>query len=198
MSSNLNDYYEVRSWHAFSQEIVSSEGVAQKKPLIKAAAAVIIANPFAGKPFQQDLSSLTKHSNLLGAELGRRAVSMLGGLPVESYGKGGIVGIYGAQEHLVACITTVFGDTFRDAIGGGRAWISSTSKVASPGVSLDIPLAFKDDVYVRAYYDTITMTVPEGPQPDELMICVAVASGPRPNQRVGGLTREQALAQVKQ
>jgi hypothetical protein len=197
MTSNPNDHYQIRSWHAFSQEITRYEGVVQEKPLIKAVAAVVIANPFAGKPFQQDLSSLTKYSHLLGAELGKRAVALLGGLPVESYGKGGIAGLAGSQEHLVACVTTVFGDAFRNAIGGGRAWISSTSKLAAAGASLDVPLAFKDEVYVRAYYDTITLTVPDGPQPDELLICAAVASGPRPNQRVGGMTREEAIAQLK-
>src|SRR5262245_27452178 len=137
MTSNLNAYYEVRSWHAFRQEITRHEGVTQEKPLIKAVAAVIVANPFAGKAYQQDLSSLTKHSHLLGKELGKRAAAMLGELEVESYGKGGIAGLAGSQEHLVACVTTVFGDAFREAIGGGRAWISSTSKLAGPGTSLD-------------------------------------------------------------
>lgn len=194
MSRTIDDAYEVRSWHAFSQEISRHEGKRQDRPLIKAVAGVIIRNPFANKPFQQDLSSLTNSSDLLGKELGKRARAMLGEHAVESYGKGGIAGLGGSQEHLVACVTTVFGDAFREAIGGGQAWISSTSKVAGPGASLDIPLAFKDEVYVRAYYDTVTFTVPEGPKDDELLIVCAVASGPRPNHRVGGMTREEALA----
>lgn len=197
MSSRLDQHYEVRSWYAFSQEIQQLEGRVLDEPLIKAACAVIIRNPFAGKPYQADLSSLTGPSDLLGEALGQRAAALLGGRPVESYGKGGIAGLDGAQEHLVACVTTVFGDAFRKAVGGGKAWISSTSKVAGAGTSIDIPLAFKDEVYVRAYYDAITIAAPEGPRHDELMICAAVASGPRPNQRVGGMTREEALSKHK-
>jgi hypothetical protein len=34
----------------------------------------------------------------------------------------------------------------------------------------------------------VTFSVPDGPRPDELLICVAVASGPRVHQRVGGKT----------
>lgn len=187
--------YEIRSWHSTYEEFHFAEGIHQEVPLAKAVVGAIVANPFAGKPYQADLSDLTSPSDELGRELGRRAASLLG-RPVEGYGKGGIAGTAGAQEHLVACVTTVFGDGFREAVGGGRAWISSVTKVAPAGTSIDLPLAFKDEVYVRAYYDGITFTVPSGPQPDELLICVAVSSGPRLNQRVGGMTREEALERL--
>ena len=45
------------------------------------------------------------------------------------------------QEHVVACVTTVFGDALRAAVGGGQAWISSATKVGPAGAALDIPLA---------------------------------------------------------
>ncbi len=86
----------------------------------------------------------------------------------------------------------MFGNAFRDAIGGGAAWISSTTKVGAAGTSIDIPLAYKDEVYVRSHYDTITLTVPDGPRPDELLIVVAVATGGRVHARVGGMTVEEA------
>lgn len=187
--------YEIRSWHAYLEEVSVAEGILHEAPLVKAAVGAIVANPFAGLPFRADLSNLIRPSGQLGRELGRRAANLLG-RPVQSYGKGGIAGTAGAQEHLVACVTTVFGDGFREAVGGGRAWISSMTKVAPAGTSIDIPLAFKDEVYVRAYYDGITFAVPTGPQPDELLICVAVASGPRLNERVGGLTKDEALARL--
>ncbi|MDI2098603.1 amino acid synthesis family protein [Ruicaihuangia caeni] len=187
--------YEVRTWYSAVEEIVREAGNELEQPLVKAAVGVAIRNPFAGKPFQQDLSSLTDPSRELGIQLGKRAAALLGGRPVEGYGKGGVAGINGEQEHVVACVTTVFGNGFRDAVGGGRAWISSVTKVAAPGVSIDIPLAFKDEVYVRDYYDGITLHIPDGPRPDELLICVAVASGPRPHARVGGMTKQEALAQ---
>ncbi|MCI0156480.1 amino acid synthesis family protein [Leifsonia shinshuensis] len=191
----LDPFYEVREWFAFAQEVVHEGGPAAEEPLIKAVAAVVIKNPFAGR-YVEDLSPLTKPSPSLGTALGARARALLGGRPVEGYGKGGIAGVNGEQDHVVACVTTVFGDAFRESVGGGEAWISSATKTASAGASIDIPLAFKDDLYVRSHYDAVTVTFADAPRPDELLICVAVASRGRVHHRVGGLTREEALLKL--
>lgn len=179
--------YEIRSWHDFVQETVTDGGRASDRTLIKAASAVVIKNPFA-KRWVDDLSSLTEPSASLGTELGKRALALLGGRPAESYGKGGLAGLDGEQEHVVACVTTTFGNAFRDAIGGGNAWISSVTKVAPAGTRIDIPLAYKDEVYVRSHYDSITVGVPDAPRADELVIIAAVSTGGRLHARVGGKT----------
>jgi hypothetical protein len=83
-------------------------------------------------------------------------------------------------------LTTVFGNEMRAAAGGGKAWISSLTKRAAPGASIDIPLAHKDALYVRSHYDGITVTLPDAPLPDEIAIIAAYASRGRPNHRVGG------------
>jgi len=184
--------YGVRSWYAHAEEIWEAGGPRLAEPLVKAVAAAVIANPFAGR-WQTDLSALTAPSAALGAELGRRAVALLGGRPVHSYGKGGMAGIAGEQEHVVACITTVFGDALREAVGGGAAWISSATKMAVAGTPLDLPLAHKDALYVRSHYDAVTVAIPTAPLPDELVIAVAVASGGRPHDRVGGLSAADAI-----
>lgn len=183
--------YRVRRWHGIVEEVLHEGGPQGPTPLRRAAAAVVIENPFAGR-WIEDLSPLTIPSAELGTELGRRAAGLLDA-PVEGYGKGGIAGSAGEQEHVVACVTTIFGDAFRDAIGGGRAWISSATKTGGPGVQLDIPLAFKDEVYVRSHYDAIALRIEDAPRPDELVIAVAVSSGPRVHARVGGMTVTEAL-----
>lgn len=190
---SIDPFYDVRAWHSFVQETVHELGPAPELPLVKAAVAVVIANPFAGQ-WVEDLSPLTDPSASLGTELGARALALLGGRPAESYGKGGIAGLNGEQEHVVACVTTVFGNAFRDAIGGGEAWISSATKTAAAGSPIDIPLAYKDEVYVRSHYDAITITIPDAPRPDELVIIAAVATGGRVNARVGGITVADVLA----
>ena len=105
----------------------------------------------------------------------------------ESYGKAAIIGINGEQEHGVALLTTVFGNVMRDAAGGGKAWISSLTKRAAPGSTIDIPLAHKDALYVRSHYDGITITIPDAPLPNEIAVICAYANRGRPNHRVGGL-----------
>jgi hypothetical protein len=193
-SSQVERDYDVRGWHSSIQEI-RHDGGEPGDTLIKVATGVVIRNPFAGK-FAADLSDLTKPSAAIGHALGERAVALLGNRQVESYGKGGIAGTSGEQEHVVACITTVFGDPLREQVGGGKAWISSVSKIAAAGTPIDIPLAHKDELYIRSHYDAITFTVPDGPRPDELLICIAVASGPRVHQRVGGKTVADLKAAV--
>lgn len=190
---SATDFYEIRAWFSAVQEIRHEGGSPAEQPLIKSAVAVVLKNPFAGQQVD-DLSALTNPSAVLGSELGGRAVALLGGRPAESYGKGGIAGVNGEQEHVVACVTTIFGDSLRAAVGGGAAWISSASKTGSAGTSIDIPLAYKDELYVRSHYDAMTLTVPDAPRPDELLICVAVATGGRVHARVGGMTVAEAKA----
>ncbi len=185
-SAEVENHYQVRGWYSSVQEI-RHDGGEPGEPLIKVAVGVIIRNPFVGT-YKADLSALTGPSAAIGNALGERAMALLGGRPAESYGKGGIAGVGGEQEHVVACITTEFGNPLRDQVGGGEAWISSASKVASAGTSIDIPLAHKDELYIRSHYDAITFAVPDGPRPDEILICVAAATGPRVHQRVGGKT----------
>jgi len=99
----------------------------------------VVRNPFSGR-YVEDLEQLIKPSGELGDSVAERAVSLLGGRPVESYGKGVIAGVNGEQEHTVACIITVFGDALREGVGGGEAWISSSREVGSAGEPLDILL----------------------------------------------------------
>lgn len=184
--------YDIRKWFHVLEEVVHDGGPPPPVPLRKVAVGVVIRNPFAGR-FVPDLSALTDPSDRLGTELARRALELLGGKPAQSYGKGGIAGTDGEQEHVVACITTVFGDALREAVGGGAAWISSASKRGAAGASLDIPLAHKDALYVRSHYDAVTLSVPDAPRADELLIAVALANGGRPHQRVGGLSAVDAV-----
>lgn len=193
MFPELDPAYRVRQWFGFVQEVRHEGGPQPEQPLLKAAAGVVIANPFAGR-YVADLSPLTAPSASIGTALGARLVSLLGGAPVEGYGKGGIAGTAGEQDHVVACITTIFGDAFRAAVGGGAAWISSATKTASAGATLDVPLAFKDELYVRSHYDAVTVSVSDSPRPDELLIVVAGSTRGRIHHRVGGLSRDEAIA----
>jgi hypothetical protein len=136
----------------------------------------------------------------LGKELGGLALSAFGQHEIQSYGKGGIVGLDGEQEHANALLTTAFANPIRDLLGGGDAWISSFTKKAAPGTSIDIPMNHKDDIYVRSHYDGMSVVVPDAPMPNEVAIIFCLANRGRLNARVGGLTHEDAVARkdVKQ
>lgn len=177
---------------SFVEESRIEAGQSRTPPLKKAAVVAIIHNPFAGKPYAEDLSQLIDPSPALAGLLAEQGRALIGG-PIESYGKGAVVGIGGEQEHGVASLTTVFGDALRAGIGGGVAWISSASKIGGPGTSIDIPLAYKDALYVRSHYDAMTITLHSGPLPDQIAIIAAFANRGRMNARVGGVTASEAI-----
>ncbi|HZV75541.1 MAG TPA: amino acid synthesis family protein [Conexibacter sp.] len=174
------------------EEILLEGGRRDGEPLRKAAAAAVVENPYAGRPFSEDLSELVEPSAELGRELGERVAALLG-VPVESYGKAALAGDGCEQEHAVALKTSVFGDAFREAIGGATAWLPSVNKRCAPGASVDVPLCYKDEVWVRSHYDTVTMQIPDAPLVGELVLVVAVASRGRLNERLGGKTKESVL-----
>ncbi len=183
---------EIRKVHLIVDETRQAGGRPGNTPLRKVAAIAVVTNPLAGKGFVEDLSELVEPSEALGRELGERALEALGGTP-ESYGKAAICGIAGEQEHANACLTSAFGDSFRFAIGGGKAWITSVTKVGGPGTAIDVPLAYKDEIWVRSHYDAIEVRVPGAPLPDEIMVVAALANRGRLHARLGGLTVESAM-----
>jgi hypothetical protein len=177
---------QIKRTLSFVDEVGIETGQRVDPPLRKVAAVVVIDNPFAGR-FEPDLSPLTKASAEIGRHICGLAIALLAPYRAESYGKAAIIGMNGEQEHGVAMLTTVFGNVMREAVGGGKAWISSYTKRAAPGAAIDIPLAHKDALYVRSHYDGITITLADAPLPDELAIICAFANRGRPNHRVGGL-----------
>lgn len=161
-------------------------------PLRKAVVAAVVANPYAGQGYVEDLQGIIDASAELGTLLGKTAVTLLGA-PVESYGKAGIAGLNGEQEHVNAALTSVYGNAFRDAVGGGKAWITSVTKVGSAGDSIDVPTAYKDDVWVRSHYDSTEIRIPDAPHPNEIVIIGAVTNRGRINARVGGMSIVEAI-----
>jgi len=177
---------QIKRTLTFIEEIAEEAGQCADPPLRKVAVAAIIDNPFAGR-FERDLKLLTDASAEIGRTICMLAISVLAPHKAQSYGKAAIIGINGEQEHGVSMLTTVFGNVMREAAGGGKAWISSITKRAAPGATIDIPLAHKDALYVRSHYDGITITLPDAPLPNEIAVICAFANRGRPNHRVGGL-----------
>jgi Amino acid synthesis len=188
------DTIRIKRVLTFLDETRVADGRDTVPPLRKAAAVAIVDNPFAGR-FVQELSPLTRASEAIGREICAIAVRLLAPDQAVSYGKAAVIGTNGEQEHGNAMLTTVFGNVMREAIGGGKAWISSMTKRAAPGATIDIPLAHKDALYVRSHYDGMTLTLPDAPQPNEIAIIAVYATRGRPNQRVGGLSAAEIKGQ---
>lgn len=183
--------FEIRAWHTTTEEIHTDGGPAVHEPLLKVAVAAVIKNPYAGR-YDEALDDLIEPSGALAERLVGRCVRALGGAEAESCGKGAIVGLAGEQEHGVACLTTPFGDAMRNGIGG-TGWVTSATKMGTAGTPIDVPLAYKRALFVREFYDAITITIPTGPRADEIAVIAAMASRGRVHHRIGGLAKADAV-----
>lgn len=170
------------------------EGVRLETPTRKAVAMAVIKNPLAGS-YQENLSELTEIGDYLGSYLAETAMKALGisQSEVQGMGKGAIVGDAGELEHAAAILhvrTDVlgFGNSFRRAIGGGRAIMMANTKMGGMNTQVDIPLAYKDAAFVITHWDTMSVNVPGAPGRDEIVVIGVITDGPRPNARVPGLT----------
>lgn len=177
-------------------EVFEVAGRAPDQPLRKVAVVGIVKNPLVGR-YVEDLQPLITASKALGDKLATRMLEAFGPHEVQSYGKGGLVGLAGEQEHANALLTTTFANPFRERIGDAPAWISSMTKVVAPGTSIDIPMNAKTDVYVRSHYDGMTIMLADAPQPDEIALIFCIANRGRINARVGGLVYEESLAAIR-
>ena len=186
--------YHIRKWFLHDEEVLCNETgrPADGTPLRRLVVAAGIHNPYAGT-YSQDLSRIVEGSDLLGKEFGRRILAALDGDLAQSYGKACLVGSSGEYEHGNAFLTQAFADPVREAVGGGKAWVPSTGKVAGAGTSLDIPLAHKDALYVRSHYDTITVSFGDAPRADEVVIAFAFATRGRLHARLGGISADEVV-----
>jgi hypothetical protein len=166
---------------------ISELGKVAARPVVRAVALAVIANPYAGR-YVEDLGELFEAGRALGEQLMPDLVRLLAN-PAISYGKAAIVGCGGEFEHGAACIHPMLGKPMRAAIGGGKAVIPSNVKVAPAGTSLDVPLGHKDDPWSFDHFDTITVSVPDAPRADEIVVIMALADGGRLLPRCGSAPR---------
>ena len=186
--------FKVRKWIEYYEETLENENGVKSEvdPIRKYVIGAVIKNPYAGK-FSQNLDLLINPSKDLGIVFGKRLTRCSNGFPILSYGKSFIIGTLGEYEHGNACLTNVFAEPLRKAIGGGIAWIPSTGKIGGPGTEIDIPLAHKNALYARSFYDTLTISINDSPKPDEILILFAAASRSRLNARLGGLEEKDII-----
>ncbi len=181
---------KIRRTFTFVENRSIEAGKAASIPLRKVAAVVIVENPYAGR-YAKNLNPLIESSAALGRELAAMAIAALAPYSAQSIGKAALVGIAGEQEHGNALLSTTFAEPVRDALGGGKAWISSMTKVGAPGTQIDVPMNCKDALYVRSHYDGMTLVLPDAPMPDEIALILCLANRGRLNARVGGLSHDQ-------
>jgi Amino acid synthesis len=168
------------------EDILHDGGPPPEAPRRRAAILALVSNPFAGR-YEPVLQGAMDDLKPLGLEMSRHLILALGGREgIDSYGKGAIVGAAGEIEHG-AMWHVPGGYAMRELLGESRAIVPSAMKVGPVGVSLDVPLGHINAAYVRSHFDAMTVGMPDGPRPDEIVFALAMAKGGRVHSRVGGL-----------
>ena len=197
---------EVRRMFTHVEGIFHEFGPPRAQPLLRGAAVAVIQNPFAGR-FEANLSAYMDELKPLGLELARRLLVALGVTPaaIQGYGKAAIVGASGELEHG-ALWHAPGGYAMREVLGwqgdpkpnaapgqqgNALAIVPSTKKVGPPGAQIDVPLTHINASYVRSHLDAIEVRVPGAPAADELAFILAMSTGARVHERLGGLRVEQ-------
>ena len=168
------------------EEIFHEGGPPQARPLIRAAAMTVIANPYAGR-YEADIEGFMDDLKPLGVAMATRLADALGGVSqVQGYGKGAIVGSAGELEHG-ALWHVPGGYAMREVLGNAMAIVPSTKKVGGPGTRLDVPITHINASYVRSHFDAMEIGLNDSPRAGELLLVLVMTSGPRIHARVGGL-----------
>ncbi|TKT80257.1 amino acid synthesis family protein [Aquamicrobium sp. LC103] len=185
--------FTIRKIAVLTEEIFHEGGPAPVMPRRRAAAMALVRNPFAGC-YADELQGAMEDLKPLGLMLTDRLIAALGGdiSAIDGYGKGAIVGTDGEIEHG-ALWHVPGGYAMRERLGDAKAIVPSAMKVGAYGSRLDVPLGHVNAAYVRSHFDAMEVGMNEGPRPDEILFCLAMACGPRVHARMGGL----AVADVK-
>lgn len=178
---------EIRKIVRFDDETFIEGGKAAPKPLRLMAVAAVIANPWAGRGFVDDLKpEIVAMAPGLGERMTAEITGMAGGGDkIEGYGKAAIVGMNGEVEHASAMIHTLrFGNHYRTAVGA-KSYLAFTNVRGGPNAPILIPLMHKNDEGMRSHYLTIQFSVPDAPGADEILIALGASIGGRPHHRIG-------------
>jgi len=178
---------------AVYKEIICIEGdkpLAQPVTLLGVAA--VIKNPWSGRGFVEDLSPEQRDGC---SELGRVMVERMmaeAGVagPIEAYGKSAVVGAAGEVEHASAIIHNLrFGNHYRNAVAA-ESFLSFTNKRGGLGTSIQVPIKHIHDGSARSHFITLEFSIPDAPNPDEIVVVLGASTGARPHARIGDRHRD--------
>ena len=178
---------KIRKIVTYKEETLVEGGRVAPKPLQLFGVAAVVANPWAGRGFVEDLKpEIHAIAPVLGELLTARILELAGsGEAVEGYGKAAVVGTSGEVEHASALIHTLrFGNHYRKAVGA-KSYLSFTNTRGGPDCPIVIPLMHKNDEGMRSHYLTVQFSILDAPAPDEIVVALGASIGGRPHHRIG-------------
>lgn len=161
--------YTIRKWYTIVDESQ------YRNPVKRVVVAAAIKNPYAATT-ADTLENIFCDLPQLGQEFGERLLGALAPFKPHAYGKAALVGSLGEFEHGKAFLTTDMVNSIRTLFDNAQAWVPSTCKRACIQDSITIPLADKDVLDMQNDRDAITVSFPEAPRPDEVVVIFAASN----------------------
>ena len=175
------------------EDIFHEGGPPADTPLKRGVVATVIENPFAGR-YVEDIQPFMDDLKPLGMKMAQDLIAAMGGDPaaIEGYGKAAIIGEAGEVEHG-ALWHAPGGYSMRENLPASAAIVPSTKKVGGPGTRIDVPVTHSNASYVRSHFDAIEVGLNDAPRADEMMVILAMTTGPRIHNRAGGLDAKDVI-----
>jgi len=175
-----------------TETVYHEGGPISPAPLKLGVIAVVIANPFSGRfADAEELASFVKDARALANDMVPELISALGGNDkIQTYGKGAIVGTNGELEHG-AMWHEAGGWAMRAVLTHAKSIVPAGKFVGVAGSRLHVPLHHIEACYVRSHFNTMEVSISDSPRPDELLYALAMSTGPRVHERLGGLRVEE-------
>ena len=175
------------------ETIMHDGGPPPERPLIKGAIAAIVANPFAGR-FIEDLGEWMETLAPLGDQLAMQLLEAMRvpASEIQSFGKGTIVGVNGDIEAGAAWHAP--GGAGIKRVLGAKGFVTAGQIIGNAGDRLHIPLVSIHSPWVRSHYDSMDISIADGPRADEILFALAAANGGRVHARLGGVTFEEGAS----
>lgn len=181
---------EVRKRLLVLEEIYHEGGPPAAVPHRRGAVLAVIRNPFAGR-YEPEIQGFMDDLRPLGLEMAQQLAAALGGAErIEGYGKASLVGAAGELEHG-ALWHAPGGYAMREVLNGAKAIVPSAKKVGGAGARIDVPITHINASYVRSHFDSIEVGLNDAPRADEMVVILAMTTGPRVHSRAGGLEASQ-------
>ncbi len=189
---------DVRKTLIFQEEIAIENGHPLESPLRRIVVGSVLKNPLAQQPVGADLQPLIDISVELGEKMTRSALSLIGDSgALRSYTKGAMVGLKGDLEHGAVMIHARLGMAMRRTLRRGRVIIPGNAKVVAPGATMDLVFGPIDEAWDLDASDTMSIGVGDAPRPDEILLLVGYATGPRPHARSKGPDQSEVDALIR-
>lgn len=184
---------QIRKSFVTVDEIFHEGGPITSEILLRGVAGAVIHNPFAGR-YVEDIVGFSDDLKPLGMKMAQDLIKALGGDParIEGYGKATIVGEAGELEHG-ALWHAPGGYSMRENLPASNAIVPSSKKVGGPGARIDVPITHSNASYVRSHFDSIEVGLNDAPRANEMLVILAMTTGPRIHHRAGGLAAKDIV-----